>query len=158
MTARSRGRGLAAQPTTSANVLLATTEGSFSAEAIGLAAQVAGETSVAVVVITRIHGYALGIPNPGLLPTRREQDKAKTAVTEAVRALRRQGVVADGQVAATRTAAKTISRIAQVRSARHVVMDKSDGGSRLRRLLEGDPAAGVRRRLAPSVNIHTVSR
>ncbi len=160
MTARRqrRSRGLAAQPTASAHVLLATTESSFSAEAIRLAAQVAGDTSVAVVVITRIHGYALGIPNPGLLPTRQEQDIAKQAVAEAVRALRRHGVAADGQVAATRTAAKTISRIAQVRHARHIVMDRSDRGSRLRRLIEGDPAAGLRRRLDPNVDIHLVSR
>ncbi len=150
-----RRRGLAAQPTASANVLLATTDGSFSAEAIRLAAQIAGETSVAVVVVNRIHGYALGIPNPGLLPTRKEQEIAKKAVTEAVRALRRHGVAADGQVAATRTAAKTIARIALVRSARHIVMDGSSG-SRLRRLIEGDPAAGLRRRLNPAVDLHIV--
>jgi nucleotide-binding universal stress UspA family protein len=153
-----RQRGLAAQPTASANVLLATTDGSFTDEAIRLAARVAGDTSVAVVVITRIHGYALGIPNPGLLPTRREQDSAKRAATEAVRALRRHGIAADGQVAATRTAAKTISRIARTRSARHIVLDGSGGGSRLRRLVEGDPAAGLRRRVDPDVDLHVVRR
>lgn len=153
-----RARGLAAQPTAPANVLLATTDGAFSEEAIQLAARVAAKMPVAVVVITRIHGYALGIPNPGLLPTRREQDIAKKAVEEAVRALRRRGVAADGQVAATRTAAKTISRIAKVRNARHIVLDCRADKSRLRRLIEGEPAAGLRRRIDPAVELHIVRR
>lgn len=159
MTARyqRRGRGLAAQPTASTTVLLTSTDGSFSPESIRLAAQVSGQTSVAVLVITRIHGYAWGIPNPGLLPTRKEQEAAKEAVAQAVRALGRHGVAADGQVAATRSAAKTISRIARVRNARHIVMDSSGGGSQFRRLVEGDPAAGLRRRVDPTVDFHIVN-
>lgn len=152
------GRGLAAQPTASATVLLASTDGSLSSEAIRLAAETAGRTSVAVVVITRIHGYALGIPNPGLLPTRTEQDAATKAVAQAVRALKRHGVTADGQVAATRSAIKTIARIARVRDVRHIVLDSSAEGSRLRRLIEGDPAAGLRRRVDPAVDLHIVHR
>ena len=153
-----RGRGLAAQPTASATVLLTSTDGSFSPEAIRLAAETAGRTSVAVVVITRIHGYALGIPNPGLMPTRKEQDAATKAVAQAVRALKRHGVTSDGQVAATRSATKTIARIARVRDVRHIVLDSSAEGSRLRRLIEGDPAAGLRRRLNPAVDLHIVRR
>lgn len=153
-----RGRGLAAQPTASATVLLASTDGSFSPEAIELVAKTAGRTPVAVVVITRIHGYALGIPNPGLLPTRKEQDAATKAVAQGVRALKRHGITADGQVAATRSATKTIARIARVRDVRHIVLDNSTRGSRLRRLIEGDPAVGLRRRLGSAVDLHIISR
>lgn len=158
MTARSlrRRRGRTAQPTASASVLLASTDGSFSPDAIRLAAQVAAQSPIAVLVVTRIHGYAWGIPNPGLLPTRREQDAAKESVAQAIRALGRHGAAADGQVAATRSAAKTISRIAQVRGARYIVMDGPRGGNRLRRLVEGDPAAGLRRRVGPTVSLHIV--
>jgi hypothetical protein len=151
-------RGLAAQPTASATVLLASTDGSLSPEAIRLAAETAGQASVAVLVISRIHGYALGIPNPGLLPTRKEQDAATQAVAQAVRALGRHGVAADGQVAATRSSTKTIARIARVRDVRHIVLDSPAHGSRLRRLIEGDPAAGLRRRLDPEVDLHIVRR
>jgi len=109
-------------------------------------------------VITRIHGYAMGIPNPGLLPTRKEQDAATEAVAQAVRALKRHGVVADGQVAATRSASKTIARIARVRNVRHVVIEGSAQRSRIRRLIEGDPAAGLRRRLDSAVGLQVVPR
>ncbi len=152
---RRRG-GLAAQPTASATVLLASTGGSFSPAAIRLTAETAGRTPVAVVVITRIHGYAMGIPNPGLLPTRKEQETAAEAVAHAVRSLKKLGISADGQVAATRSSSKTIARIARLRQVRHVVLHSSGEGSRLRRLVEGDPAAGLRRRLDPAVELHRV--
>ena len=155
---RRRRGGLAGQPTASATVLLASTDGPLSTEAIRLAARTAGGARVAVVVLTRIHGYALGIPNPGLLPTRKEQDAATRAAAQAVRALERHGVSADGQVAATRSAAKTIARIARVRGVRHVVLGSNAGGSRLRRLVEGDPAAGLRRRLGSATELHIVGR
>ena len=152
---RRRG-GLADQPTAPATVLLASTNGPFSPAAIRLAGKTAGRTPVAVVVITRIHGYALGIPNPGLLPTRKEQDAAAEAVADAVRALKKLGITADGQVAATRNSGKTLARIARVRNVRHVVLDNPSEGGRLRRLIEGDPAAGLRRRLDPAVELHRV--
>ena len=94
-------------------MLLASTNGSFSREAIRIATQAAEGRPVAVLVITRIHGDALRIPNPGLLPTRKDQETARNAVTDAVRAVSRSGVSADGQVAATRGAAKTIARVAR---------------------------------------------
>jgi len=100
----------------------------------------------------------MGIPNPGLLPTRKEQDAAAEAVAQAVRALKKHGISADGQVAATRSASKTIARIARVRDVRHIVLDNSAGGSRLRRLIEGDPAAGLRRRLGSAVDLHIIRR
>lgn len=153
----SRKSGLAAQPTSSTPVLLTSTDGVFSPEAIQMTAQLAQRTTVAVLVITRIHGYAMGIPNPGLLPTRKEQEAAKESVAQAISALRRHGVVADGQVAASRSAAKAIARVARVRAARHIVLDCAAEGGRLRRLVEGDPTAGLRRRLDPAVDLHIVS-
>ena len=157
MTTPGRRRRAAAQPTAPAAVLLASTTGSFSPEAIRIATQAADGRPVAVLVITRIHGYALGIPNPGLLPTRREQETARNAVSDTVLALSRGGVSADGQVAATRSAAKTIARVARARGARHVVMD-TPTGSRLRRFVEGEPSVGLRRRVDPSVSVHIVTR
>jgi hypothetical protein len=38
----------------------------------------------------RVHGFALGLPNPGLLSDRSERARAEEAITETVRALRRE--------------------------------------------------------------------
>lgn len=148
-------RGTAAQPTTPAGVVLASVDGAFSPAAIRTAARAAGSEPVAVVVIARIHGYSLGLPNPGLLPTRKEQEAARNAVSDALRLLRREGARGDGQVATTRSPAKSIARVARARGARHVVVDAPAGG-RLRRMVEGDPTRGLRRRLGLRVELTVV--
>jgi hypothetical protein len=109
------------------------------------AARAAGGT-VAVVLPLRVHGFAFGLPNPGLLPTRAERARADEAITETVRALRRSGVDVDGQIVVTRTAPKAIARIVRRRGARQVLLERP-ATSRLRRLIEGDLNRQLSRRV-----------
>jgi hypothetical protein len=101
---------------------------------------------VAVVAVARILGSGLGVPHPGLLPTPAERQERVRAVEQAIAALRRYGVSADGQVAVTRRPGRTVGRIARVRQAGVVVLaEPVRTGGRLRRLLEGDLTRDVRR-------------
>lgn len=135
------------QPVAPAVVLLASPGAPFSDAAVARAAELAGSGGVvAVLSIVRIHGTSLGLPNPGLLPTKAEKKAQVDLVDSAIRRLERRGVEADGQVAATRKAVRAIARVARARSARSVVMD-APASPRWRLFLEGDPTAGVRRRL-----------
>lgn len=77
---------------------------------------------VRVFSIARIWGTGLGIPVPGLLPNKREWDEQRASVTNAVEALRREGVEAEGLVIATRKGAKRIVREAILRGSDEIVM------------------------------------
>jgi nucleotide-binding universal stress UspA family protein len=48
------------------------------------------------------------MPNPGLLPNKKEWDEQRGVVAEAVKQLKKRGVDASGQVLATRKATKRI--------------------------------------------------
>ncbi len=61
-----------------------------------------------VLSIARVWGTGLGLPMPGLLPTKAEWDVQHAHVQETVRALRRRGVEAHGRVIGTRKAGKRI--------------------------------------------------
>jgi nucleotide-binding universal stress UspA family protein len=63
---------------------------------------------VHVFSVARVWGTSLGLPNPGLLPSKREWDEQRKLVTTAVKALRRRGIEADGHVLGTRKATKRI--------------------------------------------------
>ena len=63
---------------------------------------------VHVFSIARVWGTSLGLPNPGLLPTRKEWDEQHKRVTTAVKALRKREIEADGHVLGTRKATKRI--------------------------------------------------
>ena len=64
----------------------------------------AGGGRVHVFSIARVWGTSLGLPNPGLLPSKREWDEQRAVVADAVKALKRRGVKAQGHVLATRKA------------------------------------------------------
>jgi nucleotide-binding universal stress UspA family protein len=98
-------------------VLLASEERPISKEAIALAARLAKRSGAPVHVLTiaRIWGTSLGFPNPGLYPSKHEWDTQRAIVDDAVRALERTGVEADGHVIGARNATKRI-----VREARHL--------------------------------------
>lgn len=134
------------QPTAPVAVVLATPGRQVSEAAIEAAARLAGGEAVAVVSIARVHGSAFGLPNPGLLPSRRERDEQRGIVSEAIDTLVSRGCRADGQVVITRNAGKAFVNVARVRGARHVVLEPARQG-RIRRVLEGDPARAMRRRL-----------
>jgi nucleotide-binding universal stress UspA family protein len=80
---------------------------------------------VRVFSIARIWGTGLGMPMPGLLPTKPEWDEQRGHVAEAVKALRRRGVKAEGHVTATRKAGKRIVREAEIADCDVIVMGAS---------------------------------
>jgi nucleotide-binding universal stress UspA family protein len=73
----------------------------------------AHDADVHVFSIARVHGVSFGLPNPGLLPTKREWDDQREAVRKVVARLRRKGIEADGHVIGTRNATKYILKEAE---------------------------------------------
>jgi nucleotide-binding universal stress UspA family protein len=93
-----------------AGVLLASEGRPFPAAAVERAAELArpAKATVFVFSVARVWGTSLGLPNPGLLPTRHEWDQQRKQVERAVKALERRGVQARGHVLGTRKATKHI--------------------------------------------------
>jgi hypothetical protein len=144
------------QPTEPAGVLLASPNAPFSSAAIRRACELAAGEPVAVLSILRVYGSAFGLQNPGLMPTRRERDEQYANVRRAITAVERRGGTADGQVTATRSAGRTIAKVARRRNVRYVVMDDHDAGG-LRRITQGAVTATVRRRLAGRAELELVT-
>ena len=144
------------QPTAPAAVLLASSGGPFSKAAVRRARELAAGEPVAVLSILKIYGSTFGLPNPGLLPTRREREEQFANVSKAINQLERSGCTADGQIAATRSAGRMIAKVARVRQVRVVVMDDA-AESGVRRVIEGSVTGTVRRRLAGRADIELVS-
>ncbi len=144
------------QPTAPAAVLLASSGAPFSKAAVRRARELAAGEPVAVLSILKVYGSTFGLPNPGLLPTRRERDEQFANVRKAITQLERSGCTADGQIAATRSVGRTIAKVARVRQVRVVVMDDSTE-SGVRRVIEGSVTSAVRRRLAGRADIELVS-
>jgi nucleotide-binding universal stress UspA family protein len=96
-------------------VLLASEQREIPRAAIDLAARIAKRSGAPVHVFTlaRIWGTSFGFPNPGLMPSKREWDEARSVVDKAVRRLRKKGIDADGRVVGTRAGAKRIVREAR---------------------------------------------
>jgi len=119
----------------------------FSASAVARAAALAGKGGhVAVVTIAKIYGSSYGLPNPGLLPTKRELAERREWVNGAIRTIERSGAVADGQIASTRRATKKLAAIARLRRPRVVVIDETPETG-LRRLVEGDVGSELQKKL-----------
>ena len=146
-----------AQPTSPAAVLLASSGEPFSRAAVKRAHELAAGQPVAVLSILKVYGSTFGMPNPGLLPTRRERDEQFANVQQAIRQLERQGCSADGQVAATRSAGRTIAKVARTRQVRYVVMD-SPTATGVRKIIEGEITGIVRRRLRDGTTLELVGR
>jgi len=149
-------RGWDRQPTAPAGVLLASPGAPFSSAAIRRACQLAAGEPVAVLSILKVYGSAFGLPNPGLMPTRRERDEQYANVRRAIAAVERRGGTADGQITATRSAGRTIAKVARSRNVRYVVMDDGEKTG-LRRIAEGAVTATVRRRLAGRAELELVT-
>jgi len=144
------------QPTAPAAVLLASSGAPFSKAAVRRARELAAGEPVAVLSILKIYGSTFGLPNPGLLPTRRERDEQYAIVRRAITAVERRGNTADGQIAATRSAGRTIAKVARRRGVRYVVMDEGET-SGMQRLTEGAVTATVRRRLGRGAELELVA-
>src|ERR1700728_3970364 len=91
---------------------------------------------VAVITIARIYGSSMGLPNPGLMPTRKEMAAQKDQVEKAVRMVEGSGAQAWGQLAASRKPVKTIAEAARARGAEHVVLVRIPQKKKWRELVE----------------------
>jgi len=143
------------QPTSPAAVLLASSGSPFSRAAVRRAHELAAGEPVAVLSIVKVYGSQFGLPNPGLMPTRREQEEQVTVVRRAIEALEQRGCTADGQVAATRSAGRMIAKVARARNVRYVVMD-SPTATGVRKIIEGEVTGIVRRRLRDAATLELV--
>jgi hypothetical protein len=143
------------QPTTPATVLLASSGSPFSRAAVRRARELAGGGPVAVLSILKVYGSQFGLPNPGLMPTRREREEQLAIVQRAITDLEGRGCIADGQVAATRSAGRTIAKVAKARSVRYVVMD-AQSHTGVRKVIEGELTNIVRRRLSDGATLELV--
>ena len=105
-------------------ILLASEGRDISDAAVARALELARQfdASVYVLSIARVHGVAFGLPNPGLLPTKREWDEQRAMVRKVVKGLRRKGIEADGRVIGTRAATKKIIDEAKISSCDVIVM------------------------------------
>jgi hypothetical protein len=136
------------QPTDPCAVMLASDgRQDYSPGAVARAAALTGSERVAVVTIAKIYGSSLGLPHPGLLPTKEELAERRGWVDGAIRELEAAGASADGQVAATRRSGKKLAGVARARRPRVVVIDETPVRHRLRRLVEGDVGLELRRML-----------
>jgi hypothetical protein len=144
-------------PAEPAGVLLASAGTPFSGAAVRRACELAAGQPVAVLTILKVYGSSFGLPNPGLLPTRREREEQYAIVRRAIAAVERRGGTADGQIAATRSAGRTIAKVARVRQVRYVVMD-SPTATGVRKIIEGEITGIVRRRLRDGTTLELVGR
>jgi hypothetical protein len=139
-------------------VLLASEGRPIPSPALDAAAELAGNGGqVHVFAIVRVWGTSLGLPNPGLLPTKREWDTQRELVGDAVKALRRRGIDADGRVVATRKATKRIVGESERLGCESIVMAADPPRNRfLADLMWTQEAYRVRRRA--KVPVHLVER
>ena len=144
------------QPTQTAAVLIASNGEKIPGAAIRQSLRISAGRPVAVVAIARIYGSSLGLPNPGLMPTRKEMNEQKEIVQAAVSAIEKGGSEAWGQIAATRRPSKTIAQAAAARGVQHVLVVRPEKvGWRL--FVEGDVAKEVAKKLGPGVTVEGVS-
>ena len=143
------------QPTQQAAVLIASTGEPIPAAAVSRAVALSGGQPVAVVSLARIYGSALGLPNPGLLPTQQELADQRERVASALAALQRAGLEGWGQVAATRRPGKTIARAARARGVRQVIL-VAPSQPRWRRFVEGNLVREISRKLAPGTLVEAI--
>jgi len=150
-------RGWDKAPAEPAGVLLASAGTPFSRAAIRRACELAAGQPVAVLSILKVYGSTFGLPNPGLMPTKRERDEQYAIVRQAISAVERRGGTADGQITATRSAGRTIAKVARRRQVRYVVMDDSEA-SGVRRLTDSAVTTTVRRRLGGGAELEVVTK
>jgi hypothetical protein len=146
------------QPTQEATVLIAAPFGDpIPASAVKRAVDLAEGGPVAVITIARIYGSSMGLPNPGLMPTRKEMATQKDQVEKAIRMVERCGAQAWGQLAASRKPVKTIAEAARARGAEHVVLVRIPQKKRWRELVEGDIVKDLSRKLGPRVVVEGIN-
>jgi hypothetical protein len=146
-----------AAPSERGAVLLASPGKPISDAAVAAAVRAADGRQVRVVSTAKIFGTALGLQHPGLLPNRRELAVQEDIITDAVKRIEHAGGRAKGELIATRDPTKAFYRAAVRYAVEWVVLDPNDSAP-VRRLLEGDPASSLRRRLRGEAEIEVVER
>ena len=139
-------------------MLLASEGRAIPAAAVERAAELARESGggVHVFSVARVWGSGFGLPNPGLLPNKREWDEQRAVVSEAVQALKKRGVEATGHVLATRKATKRIVREAERLGCSAIVMAADPPRNRLLAdLMWSQEPYRVRRRAKMPVHLVT---
>lgn len=142
MTSPSASAGRADRP-----ILVASAGEPFPAEVLARVGDLAAGSppSVHVVSVARIWGTALGLPNPGLYPTRQEMDEQHRLVAAAATTLSGEGFAVETAVLRARNAGKAIARYAERRDCRVVVISDPAAG-RWQRLLYGNVPRELKRR------------
>jgi hypothetical protein len=143
------------QPTQQAAVLLASAGEPFPRRMVRLGIDLAGGDGVAVVTIARMYGSSWGLPNPGLMPTKREMAVQRDQVDATLRLINAAGVECWGQVVTTRNAARSIAHVAAARGAGHVLV-VCPAAPRWRRIIEGDIVRAIQRRVGAGVVVEGV--
>jgi hypothetical protein len=110
-------------------VLLASEGRPFPPAAVDAAARLGKRVHVFTVV--RVWGTSLGLPSPGLLPSKREWDAQRDVVRAACEELKRRGIEATGHVLATRKATKRIVGEAERLRCGAIVMAADEPRNRL---------------------------
>ena len=85
-----------------------------------------------------------------------EREEQFALVRRAIDALERRGGSADGQIATTRSAGRTIATVARARGVRYVVMDDREPKG-MGRVVQGGVMATVRRRLVSGTVLELVA-
>jgi hypothetical protein len=143
------------QPTQQAAVLLASAGDPLPRSMVLQGVKAADGADVAVVTVARIYGSAWGLPNPGLMPTRREMETQRGLVEAALGIVTAKGANGWGQVVTSRNPARSIARVAQARGSERVLVVVPDA-PRWRHLVEGDLVRAIQRRVGPAVVVEGV--
>jgi len=124
---------------------------------IDLAVRIAGDEPTRFVVFStaRIWGTRLGLPNPGLYPTKREVDEQREIVEAAAATIRARGFEVRTKVGSARSAGKAIAWEAERLGCQAIVVgDPMNETRRWVRLLKGDEAKEVMKHTR--IPVHTV--
>jgi hypothetical protein len=143
------------QPTQQAAVLLASAGDPLPRAMVLQGVEAADGGDVAVVTVARIYGSAWGLPNPGLMPTKREMEIQRGLVEAALAIITAKGANAWGQVVTSRNAGRSIARVAQARGAGRVLVVVPDA-PRWRQVVEGDLVRAIQRRVGQAVVVEGV--
>jgi nucleotide-binding universal stress UspA family protein len=130
-------------------ILLASYGDAFPPDVLDRVRELAGgaRPPVVVVSVARIWGSALGLPHPGLYPTRQEMAAQWALVEAAAGIFTGDGFPVRTAVLRARNAPKAIARFAEKADCRVIVIAGPDA-TRWRRVLFGDVPAEIRRRTA----------
>ncbi len=114
-------------------ILLASEGRPFSEKVIRRVVELAQPENASVLVfsIARVHGVSFGMQTPGLLPTKAEWAEQRTNQQQAIKALKKRGVEAEGHVLGTRKSTKKILAEAALKGCDVIVMGADPDKPRL---------------------------